>query len=77
MQQVAEVRRYWDSRLYWDTALFRISHRPATYCKKKKKNIFIAKNAIGGRSRPYKNVTGNILMFRFWWIVIYFFASSK
>ena len=43
MQQVAEVRRYWDSRLYWDTALFRISHRPATYCKKKKKNLYCQK----------------------------------
>ena len=54
MQQVAEVRRYWDSRLYWDTALFRISHRPATYCKKKKKTSLLPKMLLVEEADPTK-----------------------
>ena len=54
MQQVGEVRRYWDSSLYWGTALFRISHRPATYCKKKKKTSLLPKMLLVEEADPTK-----------------------
>ena len=54
MQQVGEVRRYWDSSLYWGTALFRISHRPATYCKKKKNTSLLPKMLLVEEADPTK-----------------------